>query len=164
MSVVYMKSLSLLAIVFVSAANVFTQPPSIGIEDLGWLAGCWESRNAGNGRVVSEQWMKPEGGTIIGMGRTVRDGRTTDYEFVRIVQEKDGIFYIAKPMANREETRFRLVRSGVKQAVFENIAHDFPQRVIYKLEKNMLAARIEGMRNGKLQGFDFPMSETSCRE
>jgi hypothetical protein len=42
---------------------------------------------------------------------------------------------------------------------FENPAHDFPQRVIYKLTApDKLGARIEGMRNGNLRGVDFPMT------
>ncbi|MGB7069799.1 MAG: DUF6265 family protein [Pyrinomonadaceae bacterium] len=131
------------------------------VEDLRWLAGCWESAGNNQGQLISEQWMKPAGGTMIGAGRTVRNGKTTDYEFVRIVQESDGIYYVAKPKA-QEETRFKLVRSTASEIVFENPAHDFPQRVMYNLKKKKLAARIEGLRNGKLFGIDFPMVRTTC--
>jgi hypothetical protein len=33
--------------------------------------------------------------------------------------------------------------------VFENLAHDFPQRIIYSRAGDQLTARIEGPMNGK---------------
>ncbi len=44
---------------------------------LAWLAGCWEV--AGATTVVEEQWMRPRGGSMLGMSRTTRDGRTGNW-------------------------------------------------------------------------------------
>jgi hypothetical protein len=43
-----------------------------------------------------------------------------------------------------------------KKFVFENITHDFPQRIIYHFvdDKN-LTARIEGEVDGKMESSDF---------
>jgi hypothetical protein len=41
------------------------------------------------------------------------------------------------------------------QAVFENLAHDFPQRVIYRRCDADLCARIEGTVGGQVQGIDW---------
>jgi hypothetical protein len=47
--------------------------------------------------------------------------------------------------------------------VFENAAHDFPQRVLYRREAaDRLVARIEGLRNGQPRGIDFPMQRMAC--
>ena len=127
------------------------------------MAGCWELNVPQRQTTIAEQWMKPAGGTMIGMSRTVRGGKTTGYEFIRIVTSDTGIEYIAKPSSNNEETAFKLVKSSATEAVFENPAHDFPQRIIYRNQPpDVLAARIEGMQNGKLNGMDFPMKRTKC--
>jgi hypothetical protein len=39
------------------------------IHSLGWLAGCWELRTPT--RTVEEYWMRPRGGTMLGMGAMV---------------------------------------------------------------------------------------------
>lgn len=59
-------------------------------------------------------------------------------------------------------TEFGLLRQAENEAVFENAAHDFPQRVLYRREAaDRLVARIEGLRNGQLRGIDFAMQRTA---
>ncbi len=106
--------------------------------------------------------MKPSGGTLIGMSRTVRGGKTTGFEFVRIVTTDAGIEYIARPSSNQGETAFKLVKSSRSEIVFENLSHDFPQRIIYRGQPEGIFARIEGMQNGKLNGIDIPMKRVKC--
>ena len=106
--------------------------------------------------------MKPAGTSMIGAGRTVKNGKTTDYEFLRIEQREDAIYYIAKPRANAQETAFKLKTWSGNDFVFENPEHDFPQRILYKVNGNSLAARIEGTRNGKSSGINFPMIRVPC--
>lgn len=132
------------------------------VSDVSWLSGCWEAKIEARGLQITEMWMKPAGGMMIGAGRTIRNGKVVDYEFLRIVEEVDGVFYVAKPTANKDETKFKLTKASAGELVFENPAHDFPQRVIYKLNGNRLNARIEGTVNGKARGIDFPYARISC--
>lgn len=60
------------------------------------------------------------------------------------------------------ETAFRLIKFSASEVVFENPTHDFPQRIIYRLDKANLFARIEGTNNGKFIGIDFPMTKAKC--
>ena len=99
---------------------------------------------------------------MIGMSRTVKNSKTVGFEFLRIVEDEKGIFYISKPSGNTGETSFKLVKSGANEVVFENSTHDFPQRIIYRLDKTNLFARIEGTNNGKFMGIDFPMTKAKC--
>jgi hypothetical protein len=126
---------------------------------LGWLAGCWssESGEAGSG----EYWMAPAGGTMLGIGRTVKQGRTVEHEFLQIRDVDGRIVYIATP-SGQKTAQFAAARVGEREVVFENPEHDFPQRIIYRLDGQKLHARIEGMRNGALRGIDFPMKRASC--
>src|SRR5215213_8797365 len=116
------------------------------IESFSGLSGCWE-RNEKSGTAATEIWMKPAGTSIMGMGRTVKNGKTVDYEMMRIEQRADGIYFVAKPKANPAETSFKLKSSAGGEFTFENPEHDFPQRVIYKVNGNTLMGRIEGRQN-----------------
>ena len=132
------------------------------LANMAWLKGCWqatEGAEPGSG----EQWMGAAGGTMIGMSRTVRQGVTREYEFLQIRAGEDGkLAYIAMP-SGRAPTAFPLLRDSATELVFENLGHDFPQRIIYQHDgAQAMRARIEGMSKGKLKGIDFPMKRVSC--
>ena len=103
------------------------------------------------------------GGTLLGVSRTVKQGKTVEFEFMQIRAVENGqIAFIAMPSGQRS-TVFPLLRLGETEAVFENPEHDFPQRVIYQLEGGTrLLARIEGVRRGALRVIEFPMNRVSC--
>jgi hypothetical protein len=149
-------SATLTAVALVLTA--YTQ--SATLESFASLAGCWERNDRGS--IFAEMWMKPAGTSIMGTGRTVKNGKTADYEYLRIEQREDAIYYVAKPRANAQETAFKLVKWAANDFVFENPEHDFPQRILYKINGDSLTARIEGTRNGKTSAFDFPMKRTAC--
>ena len=117
-------------------------PAAPSIADLAWMAGDW--RTGGGGTQTTEHWTRPEGGTMLGMGRTIAGGKTVFFEYLRIETRADGIFYVAHPKA-RPGTDFKLTRLAGQEAVFENPKHDFPKRIIYrKAADGALVARIEG--------------------
>jgi hypothetical protein len=127
---------------------------------LSWMAGCW--RQESPGRLVEEMWMPPAGGGMLGMSRTVTKGRIADHEFLRIVVQDGRLVYIAKP-ARQPEATFTATTAGPREVIFENLEHDFPQRVIYRLQADgNLAARIEGTEKGQPRGIDFPMRRAAC--
>jgi hypothetical protein len=132
------------------------------VDALHWLTGCWAAvgGEAGSG----EQWLAPAGGTMHGVGRTVKRGQTVEWEFVTIGETAPGqLAYVAKPH-NQAEASFPLLRQAADEVVFENLAHDFPQRISYKMDgQDRLNARIEGMVQGKLKGRDFPLQRADCR-
>lgn len=131
------------------------------VEELKWLAGCWQSAG-GEKRQITEHWMAPAGGTMLGISRTTAGGKTLEFEFIRIGQEENGdIFFVALP-SGQKETRFKLIKLAENEAVFENPAHDFPQRVIYRRDGDTLTGRIEGTRDGQVKGIDFPYQRVAC--
>ena len=92
---------------------------------------------------------------MIGMGRTVVRGKTVETESLRIEETSTGVDYVARP-AGASETRFKLVRASEREAVFENPAHDFPKRILYRLEADgALSARIEGDGTEKEKPLEF---------
>lgn len=132
-----------------------------GIERMAWLAGCWQSQPGEPGSV--EHWLPPAGGTMLGVGRTVKNGKTVEFEFMQLRQLPDGaLAYIAQP-SGRPPTVFRAASLGSSDAVFENAEHDFPQRVSYsRPSESRLSASIEGLRNGTPRRIAFEFSRASC--
>ncbi len=130
------------------------------INDFAWLTGCWE--NTAGKQQRDETWSKPSGGTMLGIGRAVVNGKTTEYEFMRIHQEADGLYFTAQP-SGQPPASFKLTSLRNNVATFENPNHDFPQRVIYALNADgSLRARIEGVMKGKQRGIDFAFTHANC--
>lgn len=133
------------------------------IDRAGWLAGCWELR--ARNRVTMEMWMPPAGGLMLGASRTTVDGATREYEQLRLRAVGDTLVYTAIPSGQRE-TDFRSTSVSDTAVVFENPAHDFPRRIVYRrVGADSLVARIEGPGpNNTTRGFDFRMGRASCTE
>lgn len=130
------------------------------IDQMGWLAGCWTGTRPG--REVLEYWMPPSGGSMLGMGRTVKDERTVDFEFMRIHEEGGKLRFTSKPSGQAEDS-FDARDLSKQSVIFENPTHDFPQRIIYRMQPDgSLLARIEGKEKGQERGVDFPMKRTKC--
>lgn len=151
-----------LACTLLATSASATAAPADPFAGLGWLQGCWVPASGSAEAGTVETWTGAAGGTMFGMSRTVKGGRTHEFEFVQIREVEPGkLAYIAQP-SGRPPTTFPLLRSADGEYVFENAAHDFPQRVIYKRDGAGLTARIEGSMKGKLKGIDFPMKRASC--
>jgi hypothetical protein len=125
------------------------QPPAAGVESLAWMAGSWAS--GGAPVETEEHWTAPKAGSLLGMNRTTKGGKTVMFEFLRIEARPDGVFYLASP-GGRPATPFKLKESQKEKAVFENPEHDFPQRILYWREGANLCARVEGTQKGKPAG------------
>jgi len=126
-----------------------------------WLSGCWELR--AQGRLTVEMWMPPAGSMMIGGSRTVVNGAVREFEHLRIKSDGEKLTYIALP-SGQNETLFPAKEVTDSSLVFENLSHDFPQRIIYrKRGVDSIVARIEGPGpNNSTRGFDFPMRRAAC--
>ncbi len=142
------------------AARFSVQPAPVSISRLGWMAGCWEQRAGAS--VTHESWMAPQGGAMIGMSRTVAGGAMRAWEALRIVTDSGRVVYIAQPNG-KAPTAFPATITTDTLAVFENLAHDFPQRIAYRrLGVDSIVARISAERAGTTRGMDIPMKRVSC--
>ena len=119
------------------------------LASLGWLTGDWVSRaEDGSGGVFEEHWTAPLGGTMIGMNRTARSGKTLFFEYLRIEARTDGVYYVAYPKGG-EGTSFFMTAEGENYVAFENPDHDYPQKIEYRREGETLYATISGHENGE---------------
>ncbi len=114
---------------------------AVTLESLAWLAGTWAT-DAPDGPHTEEHWLAPAGGTMVGVSRTVADGRTVFFEFLRIVADDEGIGYLASPLGRDPPTRFAVQSAGPNTVTFINPGHDFPQRIEYRRDGDRLYARV----------------------
>lgn len=84
---------------------------------------------------------------MISMSRTVHDGKTTDFEYLRLELRDTEMFYVAYPNACKQ-AEFKLREADPERLAFEG-GDEHVQRVLYLKEGDGLAARIEGKHNGK---------------
>lgn len=130
------------------------------LDRLRWMAGCWERRTPD--QHTEEQWMMPRGGTMLGMSRAVRDGRTVGFESLRIEERNGRLVYVASP-SRQAMTEFTATAVSDTLAAFENPAHDFPQRILYRPGRaDSLWARIEGEIDGRERAVDFRLARSEC--
>jgi hypothetical protein len=131
-----------------------------GIQRVAWLQGCWESVTPS--RVVEEQWMTPRGGSMLGLGRTVKGDKLVDYEMVLLYEKGDALAYEAHP-AGQPSATFLSTSVTDTTVVFENKEHDFPQRIGYKRSgDDSLLAWIEGTEKERMRRIEFPYTRARC--
>lgn len=91
---------------------------------------------------------------MLGVSRTVKEGKMVGFEFLRIVERDGGLVYVAQP-GGSAPTEFVLTEIGERRAVFVNPRHDYPQRIVYELtDDGGLTASI-GFAKGRLQSFGY---------
>ncbi|MDZ4361981.1 DUF6265 family protein [Brevundimonas sp.] len=133
--------------------------------DLGWMAGYWLSCEGG--REVTEVWTGPRSGVMVGAGLTTQGDRV-GFELSRIAPVDDTagapLAYFAQPQG-QAATVFTVVDWGPGRVVFQQAAHDFPQRIVYERHGDVLSARIEGEIEGQLRsiGWQFTRAELNAR-
>lgn len=136
-------------------------PPRPELAAFAGLAGCWRLEHGQ--QTVEEWWMGPAGDSLQGMARSVQEGRTLEYELTRIVKAADGTVGFEAHPSGQPAAFFPLLSWDGTRAVFQDLGHDFPQRIIYTLTSaDRLDARVEGTADGKMLGFDYPYRGVPC--
>lgn len=102
-----------------------------GLEEFAWLAGAWIGGNSE--RRYEEHWTPPAGGTMFGVHRDIRSGKTSFFEYLHIEDREEGVVFMASP-AGAPATPFWLEETSDKRVVFVNPDHDFPKRVLYWID------------------------------
>ncbi|GEM_PF-167540 len=119
------------------------------MNDLSWISGNWVEEK--DGTRTEETWSKPAGDTLVGTGRTIKNNKTVFTEYMQISREGETIVMTVYPFI-KKGVAFKLVKLEPLEAVFENLLHDFPQRLVYTLQpgpKGKLTVHLEGVAEGK---------------
>ena len=121
--------------------------------DFDWLAGHWCGGT--EQRQIEEVWLPQAGGALLGMSRTLSGDSLESFEFMRLVPAgKDAGFHVQPNSV--PATLFTIFSQGRGWVVFENPAHDFPNRIEYRREGDALKAVISGpVEEGKQHEIRF---------
>lgn len=157
-----MRRIELLAVVFVlCVAAAADAVAAADLQRFEWLRGTWK-RSTARGDVY-ETWTQRSDQLLEGVVvRTAKDAapgssQSRQTEWILLTAMGEDVFYIAKPGENPMPTPFRLISIDETRAVFENTAHDFPQRIAYVRKGNdALTVTIEGPdETGETQEIHF---------
>jgi len=134
--------------------------PRTGISRAAWLAGCWQAVSPR--RTVEESWMAPRGRSMIGVSRTVQGDSLAEYELVVLREQGAVLVYEAHP-SGQPGAVFRSRELTDSSVVFENPAHDYPQRIGYRrVGTDSLLVWIDGAIGGRPRRVDFQYRRVGC--
>ena len=122
------------------------------VASLDWMTGTWVAES--ERERVTETWLGPGNGLMVAANLTTRGAERRTFEFLRIAPSGESFSYFASP-GGRAPVEFRMKEMDDRRVVFENLAHDFPHRILYWREGEMLVARIEGTMKGEARGMQW---------
>ncbi len=156
MNKLFLFTLSALFLFSLGACN---DPNQESINKMKWLEGEWIKEEEGESAI--EIWKFDSPSKLQGDGSILLNGDTVFSERMYIETLNSEIVYTAIP-SGKKATEFKLVLQEDKRLEFENLEHDFPQRIIYWQEnENTLNARITGLVNNSTKSFDFSWKKRS---
>ena len=104
-----------------------------------WMAGCWEQKSGE--KWVEECWTGARGGQMMGSSRTGKGETLQIFEHMRITADASGTSFCALPKGQSGGC-FKATKVAETEIIFENEAHDYPQRIRYWRDGKDLAAEI----------------------
>jgi hypothetical protein len=127
---------------------------SASLDSFSWLTGKWIGKY--DSVPIFEQWKPAEGKVMVGRGGVLSGKDTAFAEQIQIEERADGLYYVASVPGNPAPASFKFTGFKNDTAVFEDPAHDFPQRVLYlKNEDGTFYACIDGIFKGKYVKEEF---------
>lgn len=136
--------------------------PSNKLSKISWLLGNWETQTESGS--LREQWQSPSDSALQWQGISYIisfDGDTAFTESIRLSCDKDKLTYapVVTNQNDGKEVPFSEKTFSDSLVVFENLNHDFPQRIIYKrISDTSILAAIEGVQNGQNRREEFAYS------
>ena len=139
-------------------------PPAPDLRSFAWLTGCWQG--SVNQREFRETWMPLRGGMMLGVSQMVMQGRTVDFEYLRLELRNDAVYYVLSP-PGQAELAFRLAPPQIVQGdevfSFDNANNTFPRRLTYHRGRDgLLYAEVEGVVSGADRKVVYPMRRVNC--
>ena len=122
-----------------------------------WLSGSWQDSQGD--KWSEENWTDARGHVMLGNSRSGRGMETGFWEQMRIERSKDGTLSFWATAGEQPPVRFVASHVGYNAIVFENPAHDYPQRIRYWREGDQLKAEISLIDGSRVVGFAFARAQ-----
>lgn len=127
---------------------------------LAWLEGTWERKTARGS--MHEDWVRLNDSTLQGRSYVLRGSDTVSYENIALQMRENAIQYVptVRNQNDGKAVYFTLKPLASDTFIFENLQHDFPQRILYwQQHPDSLHAAIEGMQKEKMRRELFIMAK-----
>lgn len=131
----------------------------VTVSDFAWLEGKW--KGVEDGMISFEEWKPLQGKLLEGEGGSISGSDTVFYEFIKIEQRGEDLFYTVSVEGSSEIVDFKFTGYKNDSIIFENLKHDFPQRIVYfRLPDSKLYACVDGLNAGKYSKIEFSFQKT----
>lgn len=130
------------------------------IEKASWLIGSWENQSQYGD--LSETWQKKNDSLFLGQTFFIKGKDTLHAESIELREVDGNLIYspTVKGQNDDKPVAFQMTASSEKQLVFENKAHDYPQKIVYnKITNDSIVAEISGIQQGKPSVENYPMKK-----
>lgn len=133
----------------------FAQEDAVGKihKELKWLEGKWERQGMQKGTSAIEYWLF-DNNSIQGKGISFQGTDTAFVEGLSIQLKNGKAFYVADVPGNDAPTFFEIKELSETGFISENLVHDFPKRIQYKLSNDLLTVVISD-GGSKMMTFEF---------
>lgn len=125
-----------------------------------WLIGNWENKSPDG--ALSENWIKLNDSTFSASSYFIRGKDTLHFENIVLAQKGEILTYFATVKGQNDDkpVAFQSTAESDKQLVFENLKHDYPQKITYtKGTDNTITAEVTGNLQGKVTTEKFVMAK-----
>lgn len=115
-----------------------------------WIVGNWEQKT--DKGILTESWQRQNDSVFVGSCYFINESDTLHSETILLEQRADSITYSANVTGqnNNKPVPFTLTTANTNSLVFENLSHDYPQKIVYQKSKsNGLLVTISGILHGK---------------
>ncbi|MBW8784567.1 MAG: hypothetical protein JF593_07995 [Novosphingobium sp.] len=113
-----------------------------------WMSGTWVMVDGASW--TEELWSSGRGGMMLGVSHGGFGPELQTWESMRIARSPDGELSLFASPQGRPPVEFPLAVQGVESVEFANAAHDYPQRIRYWRQGQLLMAE-----TSKLDGSDM---------
>lgn len=157
-----MKKIPIIVSLFLitSACQKTTNNEKHLIKNSSWLLGSWEYKT--NSGTLTENWTKVNDSTYKALSLFIKDNDTIHYESIILQEKEDTLTYTTtiKGQNNEKPISFIMKEEVEKGLVFENLKHDYPQKISYQKANNGIIAEISGVEFGKSSSEKYFLKKT----
>lgn len=147
-----MKTLNVLILLTLVSAPLMSagQPDGAAqkMTKMEWLLGNWTRTNAKPGRSGYELWKRVSATEWTGRGISLKGADTTLVEKIRILIDKDKLYYVADVPQNSKPVYFEMTSVTPDSFICENPNHDFPKKIEYRFDGREIRARVSAGEQG----------------
>ena len=140
---------STISLILLSACISAPKATPENANHLDWLTGCWQSEDGD----TREIWSTSEGGYLFGYSVVYHDGQAVFFEQMRIDPGETPTFN-AYPRGTGPSA-FPAIEIEDQSVTFANAAHDYPQKIHYNRDGDLLRARISKIDDTQPGDFAF---------